>query len=74
MIEPGVSGYSDLAQDAEGSIYCVYENGDADGPRDTRQVRECGSFQGRLDPGIHAVNLDRLSVAAPADAIGTGSS
>ena len=27
VIEPGVSGYSDLAQDAEGSIYCVYENG-----------------------------------------------
>ena len=27
VIEPGVSGYSDLAQDADGSIYCIYENG-----------------------------------------------
>ena len=27
VIEPGVSGYSDLARDAEASIYCVYENG-----------------------------------------------
>ena len=27
VIEPGVSGYSDLASDADGNIYCVYEDG-----------------------------------------------
>ena len=27
VIEPGVSGYSDLAADTEGNIFCVYENG-----------------------------------------------
>ncbi len=29
VIEPGVSGYSDLAADAAGNIYCVYEDGTA---------------------------------------------
>ena len=27
VIEPGVSGYSDLAADAAGAVYCVYEDG-----------------------------------------------
>ncbi len=27
VIEPGVSGYSDLASDEDGNIYCVYEDG-----------------------------------------------
>ncbi|MDE0626668.1 MAG: sialidase family protein [Bryobacterales bacterium] len=27
VIEPGVSGYSDLASDGDGNIYCVYEDG-----------------------------------------------
>ncbi len=27
VIEPGVSGYSDLAADADGNVYCVYEDG-----------------------------------------------
>ena len=27
VIEPGVSGYSDLAVDSEGTVYCVYEDG-----------------------------------------------
>ena len=27
VIEPGVSGYSDLAADSEGTVYCVYEDG-----------------------------------------------
>ena len=27
VIEPGVSGYSDLAAESEGMIYCVYEDG-----------------------------------------------
>ncbi len=31
VIEPGVSGYSDLAADADGNIYCVYEDGSPSG-------------------------------------------
>lgn len=27
VIEPGVSGYSDLAADRDGNVYCVYEDG-----------------------------------------------
>lgn len=27
VIEPGVSGYSDLASDPDGTVYCVYEDG-----------------------------------------------
>ncbi len=27
VIEPGVSGYSDLAADPDGNVYCVYEDG-----------------------------------------------
>lgn len=31
VIEPGVSGYSDLAADPAGTIYCVYEDGSPSG-------------------------------------------
>lgn len=31
VIEPGVSGYSDLASDGDGNIYCVYEDGSPSG-------------------------------------------
>ena len=34
VIEPGDSGYSDLAADTEGNVYCVYEDGRMSG-RDT---------------------------------------
>ncbi len=31
VLEPGVSGYTDLAVGPDGTIYCVYERGGAEG-------------------------------------------
>jgi sialidase-1 len=52
VLEPGPSGYTDLAVDPDGMIYCIYERGTADPSR------------GAFDPGSVAVarfNLEWLT-------------
>ena len=38
MLEPGPSGYSDLAQAQDGALLCIYEDGMLERMTDTRYV------------------------------------
>ncbi len=44
VIEPGIAGYSDLAEGPDGTIFCLFEGGAAGGPYRGNQYVACARF------------------------------